>query len=256
MSVDFHPVADRQAVCKCCGSPTSLYGVVDFHKNCNIHQHKVLDVSGIPIYYYRCPQCGFLFTTAFDHFAQEDFHRHVYNADYLLVDPDYRESRPRGNAALICQLFPTIKPRRILDYGSGEGLLAEVLRGTGLFEVDSFDPFVPQRAARPPHRYDCIVSFEVLEHSTDPVQTMADMNSFLTNDGLILLSTLLQPADIDQQGLNWWYAGPRNGHVSLFSRASLLKLVQPFEFTHAWFNDNLHVLFRRVPAFAQHFIRI
>ena len=73
---------------------------------------------------------------------------------------------------------------------------------------------------------------------------MADMNSLLAENGLILFSTLLQPADIDQQGLNWWYAGPRNGHVSLFSRASLGRLVDPFGLKLGSFNDNLHVLYR------------
>ena len=43
----------------------------------------------------------------------------------------------------------------------------------------------------------------------------------LTDTGIILISTLLQPGDIDSQGLAWWYAAPRNAHVSLYSSASL-----------------------------------
>jgi SAM-dependent methyltransferase len=256
MTAAFQPVARTEAPCKCCGAAAPLYGVVDFHRNCEVRRRHPLPVSGIPIYYHRCPACGFIFTTAFDQFTKEDFARYIYNSDYVFVDPDYKEERPRGNAGLVGNLFPTITPERLLDYGSGDGLLVDVLRATGRFKADAYDPFVPRHATRPAQRYDCIVSFEVLEHSPTPAQTIADMNSLLTENGLIVLSTLLQPADIDQQGLNWWYVGPRNGHVSLFSRASLEKLVAPFGFRHGWFNDNLHVLFREVPAFAKHLIRV
>jgi len=255
MNVEFKPLAEMQTPCKCCAAPAFLYGVVDFHKNCEIIRRKVLEVSGIPIYYHRCSQCGFLFTTAFDHFTKEDFLHHIYNSDYILVDPDYREARPTGNAALIGNLFPSLRPQRLLDYGSGEGLLTDLLRKAGFPQVDAYDPFVPRLAIRPTHRYDCIVCFEVLEHSTDPRQTLAEMNDFLEPEGMIVFSTLVQPANFDEQGLNWWYAGPRNGHVSLFSRPSILKIAQPFGFVHGSFNDNLHVLFRQVPAFAKHLIK-
>ena len=256
MSADFQPVVSAQTTCKCCGATASLCGVVDFNKNCEVQRRHPLPVAGIPVYYHRCPACGFIFTTAFDHFTKEDFARHIYNSDYIFVDPDYKEDRPRNNAGFVAQLFRDAGPERILDYGSGEGLLVDVLRGTGRFQADAYDPFVPRHAARPNHRYDCIVSFEVLEHSPTPAATLADMNSLLTENGIILFSTLVQPADIDQQGLNWWYVGPRNGHVSLYSRLSLVKLGAPFSLRHGSFNDNLHVFFRQVPAFAAHFIRL
>src|SRR6516164_5152616 len=95
----------KQATCKCCGAAALLYGVVDFHKNCEIYRRRVLDVSGVPIYYYRCPACQFVFTTAFDHFTTDEFLKYIYNEEYLVVDPDYIESRPRGSAANICGLF-------------------------------------------------------------------------------------------------------------------------------------------------------
>jgi SAM-dependent methyltransferase len=255
MDLSFQAIAAGKAPCKCCGTQASLYGAVDFHKSC-ASWTKVLELSGIPIHYFRCPDCGFIFTTAFDQFTMEDFRRHIYNSDYLLVDPEYQDERPRGNAALILKFFPYLKPQRLLDYGCGAGLLVEVLRATGLFQVDGYDPFVPGNDVKPTHRYDCIVCFEVLEHSTDPARTLAEMNDLLTDNGLILFSTLLQPADIERQGVNWWYVLPRNGHVSLFSRASLLKLVQPLGFGLGSYDNNVHVLVRGFPEFAKHLLRI
>jgi len=255
MNPSFQAITPGKTTCKCCGSQSPLFGVIDFHKSCPAWL-KVFEISGIPVYYYRCPECGFIFTTAFDHFTMEDFRRHIYNSDYLLVDPEYQEVRPRDNAAFIAKVFRYLKPERILDDGCGAGQLGEMLRAAGFSQVDGYDPFVPGHDVRPPHRYDFIVCFEVLEHSTDPARTLGEINDLLTENGLILFSTLLQPPDIEQQGLNWWYALPRQGHVSLYSRASLLKLAQPFGFHFGSYDNDVHVLFRTIPDCAKHIIKM
>ena len=41
-----------------------LYGLLDFNKNCEIYRNNALGISGVPIYYHRCPECRFIFTTA------------------------------------------------------------------------------------------------------------------------------------------------------------------------------------------------
>jgi SAM-dependent methyltransferase len=255
MDAGLRAICPKQTPCKCCHAPALPYGVVDFHKNCESRRRQVLGISGVPIYYHRCPVCQFIFTTAFDHFTNEDFLQHIYNPEYLLVDPEYQEARPRRDAAFLCRLFSDIKPRRILDYGGGHGLLAELLRVEGFSQAETYDPFVPYYAARPRGRFDCVVCFEVVEHSTNPARIFAELSDLVTDPGLILVSTLLQPAEIDQLGLNWWYAAPRNGHVSLYSRTSLEKLVHPLGFQLGSFNDSLHVLIRELPDFARHFLR-
>jgi 2-polyprenyl-6-hydroxyphenyl methylase/3-demethylubiquinone-9 3-methyltransferase len=80
------------------------------------------------------------------------------------------------------------------------------------------------------------------------------MSDLLSEPGLILFSTLLQPLDIDRLGLDWWYAGPRNGHVSLYSRMSLERLTRPLGLTFRSFNEGTHVAYRGIPEFARHFI--
>ena len=128
--------------------------------------------------------------------------------------------------------------------------MAESLRVAGFAQVETYDPFVRHYSAKPHGRFDCLVSFEVLEHSTNPSGTIADMLDFLTDAGFIFLSTLLQPSDIDRVGLNWWYAAPRNAHVSLYSSESLEKLLQPFGFKLVSLDQSYHVLYREMPAFA------
>ena len=125
-------------------------------------------------------------------------------------------------------------------------MLADLLRQAGFRDVTTFDPFVTRFAEKPEGLFDCVICFEVIEHSTDPSKTLSDITAMLTDTGIILLSTLLQPLDIDQQGLAWWYAVPRNAHVSLFSTASLVKLAQSAGFRIYSFDQSYHVLFRPV----------
>jgi SAM-dependent methyltransferase len=256
MSKPILPVTTATAPCKCCGQTATLMGVVDFSKNCEIARGlQVLPLSGIPVYYHRCRSCGFIFTTAFDGFTKSDFADVIYNAEYAKVDPDFAEIRPRANAGMLAEMFGGTPSLRVLDYGGGNGRTAEELRAHGLQNVTTYDPFVPAHSARPDGKFDLVISFEVMEHAPDPRRTMRELDSFLQPGGLILFSTLLQPADIDIVGLDWWYAAPRNGHVSLHSRRSVSKLVEPYGYTFGSFHDGLHALFRRVPSFASHLIR-
>ena len=244
------PICASETPCKCCGAPAALYGLIDFNKNCELYRKNALDISGVPIYYHRCPECRFIFTTALDHFSKEDFERYVYNDQYPLIDPDYQEARPRHNAALVTRLLSQARPARILDYGGGNGTLAELLIEAGFSEVKTYDPFVPRFAEKPEGLFDCVICFEVLEHSTDPSRTLNDITELMTDTGIILLSTLLQPGDIDSHGLAWWYAAPRNAHVSLYSAASLEKLARSAGFQVHSFDQSYHVLYRHqdVPA--------
>lgn len=250
----FAPVAAGTRACKCCGAPAPLWGVADFHRNCAGLREGALALSGIPVYYHRCPACGFVFTAAFDDWGPDDFAARIYNDDYALVDPDFAHARPWNNAQMIAQAFGASKTLRVLDYGGGSGALAGFLRDAGFGHVDTYDPFVPAYAQKPSGRYDCIVSFEVLEHSPRPRQTLEEIGSLRARDGIVLFSTLVQPPDIEQQGAGWWYVGPRNGHVSLHSHAGLRVLAEGMGLQIGSFGDNLHLLFETVPTWAEHLV--
>ena len=253
MKTEMQSICPKLAQCKCCGAEAVRYGVVDFHKNCEHYRSNALDLSGIPIYYHRCPMCGFIFTTAFDQFTNEDFGRFIYNEQYPLIDPDYKEARPRGNAGLLCNLFPVNKPRRMLDYGGGSGLLAEALRTVGFPRVDTYDPFVQQHAARPTSKYDLVLCFEVVEHSTKPREIFADIVSFLGAQAMAVVSTQMQPKDIIKQGPRWQYINPRAGHASIYSPGAFRSLLNPMGLTYASGTDSLHAIWRdKLPLFAQH----
>lgn len=216
VAMNFRAVSP-EAPCKICGAVAGLHGVVDFNKSCEIERGRFFQLVGIPVWYHRCPNCGFLFTCQFDDWTAEDWREHVYNADYAQFDPDGVSSRPEGNAASIADFAREIEPERILDYGGGSGILASRLREAA-FDATSWD--LNYEGARPDGDFDLICSFETFEHTTDPRGMLGDIVSFLRPGGYIAFSTWMLN-ELPAQDCSHWYIAPRNGHVSIHTRRSL-----------------------------------
>ena len=241
--------------CKICSEPAPLLGVVDFNKCCEEPRGFKLPLSGTPVYYRRCQACGFLFTDAFDDWSTEEFKAHIYNDGYLAVDPDYTLNRPRDNAGVVQQVFGGLKEeRRVLDYGGGNDVFCSELRTAGFPVAITYDPFTPEFAHRPEGEFDLITCFETLEHMPDPNGGITAILENIADPGMVLFTTMLQPDDFSRLGLNWWYVGPRNGHVSLYSREALIRAWGKHGYKTASFTENLHVAFRTLPRFAKHLL--
>lgn len=251
------PIDTRPMPCKVCGSASPLFGVQDFNRSCEEDRGFGLPLAGVPIYYRRCERCGLMFTDAFDDWTDEDFAAHIYNDGYGLVDPEFEERRPAQNARLLSQVFAEQKgDLDVLDYGGGNGRLSRDLSAAGFRTTISYDRFHPAHQTRPDRKYRLITCIETIEHAPNPKAIAADLASLLDDDGLIILGTMLQPLDIVRQRAHWWYVGPRNGHVTLFSRDAL---------THLWHQQGLRVVFtqhdhlqlicREPPSWARHVVR-
>jgi SAM-dependent methyltransferase len=230
--------------------------VVDFNKSCEEARDKFLPLAGVPIYYYLCEKCGFCLAPQFADWKLEDFECKIYNQDYVQIDPDYIDSRPRANAgSLIKLLGEQALPIRHLDYGGGSGLLSDILRRSG-WQSSSYDPFVDRDVRLESlGKFDLITAYEVFEHVPDVKQLLSNLSSLLAQDGVVLFSTMLSDGNIaPRQRLDWWYASPRNGHISLFSNASLALLASKHAFKFGSFSTGFHVFWRNVPPWAKHFL--
>ena len=249
---------NENLVCSICGGACSHLDVVDFNKSCDEASAKILGLSGIPVSYALCGRCGFCFAPELSAWTLDEFERRVYNDEYVLVDPDYVEKRPRGNAAGLTAMFPSLPAAvRHLDYGGGNGLLVKLLR-EAKWDSTSYDPFV-DREVRIDQlgKFDLITAFEVFEHVPDVRQLMSNLRSLLAPNGLVLFSTLLSDGNVlPRQKIDWWYASPRNGHISLFSKVSLATLAHVDGLNFASFSEALHILFTEVPPWAAHVIQI
>jgi SAM-dependent methyltransferase len=231
---------------------------VDFNKSCEEARGKFLLLAGIPVYYALCSKCGFCFTPDLATWKLEEFEERIYNDEYVFVDPDYIEARPRANAAHLVSMFgDRARSIKHLDYGGGNGHLVKLLRESRWQSV-SYDPFV-DRNVRLGNlgKFDLITAFEVFEHVPDVQDLMSNLCSLLSPNGLVLFSTLISDGNIHpNQRISWWYASPRNGHISLFSRKSLEILAQNYGVKVGSFSEGFHVFFRKVPPWADHIIRM
>ncbi len=238
-------------LCKICGTVAPFFGEIDFNKSCEDIKGRRLPASGVAIDYNRCAACGFVFSAAFDGWSKQDFLTAIYNEGYAEVDPHYLDYRPRANLAFLCNLFGDRRSElTVLDYGGGNGALARLLREAG-FSADAYDPLVAEFASLPTRRYSLVCSFETLEHTPDPRAAIGEMAGLLAEPGMIIFSTLVQPDDIAGKGLGWWYAAPRNGHISLFSRRSLQLAWRKEGLRCGSFDHVMHVAFRNIPEFAR-----
>jgi SAM-dependent methyltransferase len=243
--------------CPICARPTAPLDVVDFNKSCAESWGDHLPLSGTPVYYFLCDHCGHCHAPEFRHWGHEEFRRRIYNDDYVRVDPDYVERRPASCAAQLVQVLGAAASSiRHLDYGGGSGRLSELLRGSG-WNSRSYDPFVtPDIDPGGLGTFDLITAYEIFEHAADAHHLMSNMSSLLAEDGLMIVSTLLSDGErAPRRRLTWWYASPRNGHISLFSRNSLTLLATTYGFRLGGTGPGLHILLKTIPPWARHFIR-
>ncbi len=245
-------MAGQLQTCPVCDGECWLFDQLDFHRSCEDRVGKSLPLSGVLVDYYLCGRCGFSFAPQFRTWTPEQFAEKIYNDEYVQFDPHYLDFRPRTNAAtLIKNLGQHAQSIRHLDYGGGDGLLSRLLREAG-WQSTSYDPYVDAVDVETLGKFDYITAFEVFEHVPDVNRLMSDLGGLLAEGGIIMFTTMLSDGYIAVgQRLDWWYAAPRNGHISLFSGKSLALLGKRYGLRFASSPSNLHAYFTSIPAWAQ-----
>lgn len=238
--------AVSSAPCKVCNDASPLYGVTDFNKNCEEAHGTFLPLKGVPIYYHRCNTCGLIFTPAFDDWCHAEYIEHIYNDDYVQVDPEYIDVRAVNNAAMVMNFIKRGHALKCVDYGGGNGRLARALTECGV-DATSWDPMVSDTVIPPPESFDFVSAFEVLEHTPDPVDSVREALGLLNHQGVLFFSTLtidhLAPRAMDH-----WYIAPRNGHITLYTKRALTTLFGQFDYHVHHFSSGVHMALREAPA--------
>lgn len=119
---------------------------------------------------------------------------------------------------------------RVLDFGTGKGVLLRQLLKRGLdawgYDVYPNPENPPGRVSSeiPDEEFSLITCIEVLEHTTEPIQTLRRLGQLTSPEGLILLST--EFFDPRKHGPTWWYLVPQHGqHVTIFSESGFARAV-------------------------------
>jgi hypothetical protein len=207
--------------CKICNSDTSIWGCVDFNKNCEERNGMYLPYTGVAIYYLKCNHCDYLFSVDFDEWSKEDFKDNIYNNDYIIVDPEYNGQRSINDAKFFVNNLTVPKHLDILDYGAGPAVLGTELVEQG-YRVESWDPmWGTDPTWDQDKKFDLVMAWEVMEHTPTPKETLEEMMTWLKPNGSILLCTLSTGIMQDKRDPAFWYLSPRNGHVCMYSDKSL-----------------------------------
>lgn len=180
--------------------------------------------------YYECRQCRFLFTTQHDGAD----HTKLYDEHYWEKhDPDwYGRVSETLRLVLLSQSLLDLAPwrARVLDFGCGMGTFVEVARrqlqmqswGTDIIEPRFGRDWFVRPCDLAAAQFDVVVACEVIEHLADPVASFLQIRRWLRPGGVLAFQTAYY--DPAACGRDWWYIGPANGHVSLFSVGALEQL--------------------------------
>jgi SAM-dependent methyltransferase len=212
---------------------------------------------GLRVRYVMCQRCGFSHAPEIAAWTPAQFREKIYNDDYVTLDPEYLEVRPRSSADTLLATFGDRgRAIRHLDYGGGGGLVSRLLNEAG-WRSTSYDPFVnPETRIADLGRFDLITAFEVFEHVPDVNGLIHNLHALLAPGGMVIFTTLLSDGKLRPgEHITWDYVAPRNGHISLYSSASLALLAHHYGWNFASFSELIHTFFTDVPEWASHLIR-
>jgi SAM-dependent methyltransferase len=113
----------------------------------------------------------------------------------------------------------------ILDFGCGIGGFVEMGRSSLAIKVWGTD-IVPPKVGKEwflpdlgDQKFDVVTACEVIEHFPHPREVFDKIRKHLKSPGVFAFQTAQW--DPENLGRDWWYLGPHNGHISLYSRESL-----------------------------------
>lgn len=168
----------------------------------------------------QCRRCGFIFSDSEN--TQGDYQRYYETlnkhkkraADAGPLDRAYYEK-------IFDLLGPLDKNWSILDFGSGDLLMKNILAERGFNNLTVFDV---DMELEPASRFDLIVSLHTFEHVLDGQRILGGLVDHLKDDGQLLLATP------DGEGYLENYCGPYNWfdleHINHFSRTSMRNFVK------------------------------
>jgi FkbM family methyltransferase len=216
------PPERQDMKCKLCGSHATLVFGLPYNKKAG---HPIPDEPD-DSWYYQCDSCQFLFSDVIDY---RDSHTGIYDETYWdNQDPDWygRVTETFRLVALANELLNIrLDQAEILDFGCGIGGFVDMGRRSlnlNVWGTDIIPPkvgneyFLPDLGDR---KFDIITSCEVIEHLSHPREIFERIKSHLKPRGVFAFQTAQW--DPEALGRDWWYLGPHNGHISLYSRDSL-----------------------------------
>lgn len=189
-------------------------------------------VAGYP--FVECVRCAFTFTPLL---TQETMDRR-YHAGYR--GPS--EGAPEGGwadpgfLAPALALLAGVHTLRVLDFGTGQSRIPELLRAQGhrVIAVDMSPPLEPHpdrlTGSLPSlglegEQFDLAFAFQVFEHLPEPRPFLEELLRLTRPGGLVLVHTDMEMPEREEGFTSWWYVLPPD-HCSFYRHRTFELLLE------------------------------
>lgn len=196
---------------------------------------------------YQCQSCGTCF------YPRPDWLERAYSKAISDLDTGIVE-RANDVANVMTPIIFSLRSRTraFLDFGGGLGLFSRVMRDRG-WRFQSVDPLATSVFSIPDFDtrvVDIVTMIEVLEHLTDPLETICEILQFTDN---IFISTHLIPASGIKS--DWWYLLTDTGQHIFFPSVKGMEIIAQKLQMHLVTNGvNLHLLMKKRPSWITKFL--
>lgn len=190
-----------------------------------------------PFLYFRCKECGLIFSTGMDTFTPEQLSDWYAEPEYSRWDPAGHSPRRLWrivNEINFLQLRTRIENPTILLHGLGTCNVVPVLNLLGFENLwitysDVAHPRNVNVADLPLGSFDYIIANEVLEHYVHLEKEFKLIASLLKPGGRFIGSTGMNENEHEKQPQNFWYIKPSMiaaGHVTYWSSKAFIRLAK------------------------------
>lgn len=196
---------------------------------------------------FECESCGFQFFEDPSVWLNQAYGSPIANTDTGIV------ARSLNSHRIVSSFLTFANAQgKVLDWGSGSGLLTRLLRDDG-HDCFGLEPYTPpvlaagftwknqlDAFAQAPYR--AVIAIEVVEHLPNPQEFFS---TALSSTDTVIFSTEL--VDRARHGKDWWYYSRETGqHISFYTRKSLACLADQYgcKFVSSG-NKSLHIITRK-----------
>ena len=174
--------------------------------------------------YYRCLNCDYIFMDDKHYLDASLEKRHYDNHNNNLESLGYVKMFEKLIEEFVFSDVKNIKT--VLDFGCGEGEVLPILLERGDISCDKYDLFYFPQKVYENKKYDLIVSTEVIEHLSSPLEIIKELLLSLNKDGYLLFMTCFHPSN-DEKFLKWFYIKDVT-HIGFFSIKTFEYLANEF----------------------------
>lgn len=170
--------------------------------------------------FYKCPQCWLIFTNEISTSSEQETH-------YKKQWRDEDKSFWKGQVDVLEKIIGKhVKPRRILDFGSGSGALTQEFQSRN-YDVTPVEPMVTGylKDQNFTGKFNVVLAVEVFEHLLNLWDEIEEIEKILEPGGIILAATALtnpfiQRDQAQEEFKEWWYKDDPT-HVNFFCNKTL-----------------------------------